>query len=65
MSKAPNVPRRYQPDAEWVDPAQRPATMSVQATEPEHRILYGPKGETLATISDRPPVGFHQGSRGR
>jgi len=34
-------------------------------TDPVVRKLYGPRGETLRTFSDRPPTGFHQGSRGQ
>lgn len=42
-----------------------PARMSVAKSEPEVKKLYGPDGEVLRTFSDRPPVGFHQGERGR
>jgi hypothetical protein len=41
-----------------------PDRLTAVSTEPEVRILYGPKGETLVTVSDRPPIGFHQGYRG-
>lgn len=35
----------------------------VETTDPKIRKLLGPKGEVLRTFSDRPPVGFHQGTR--
>ena len=45
-----------------------------QTTQPEWRDvdlparnvtqLHAPNGDTLITISDTPPVGFHQGQRG-
>jgi hypothetical protein len=53
----------------WVgDPtasSQDRRRFDVHATDPNVRKLYGPKGEVLRTFSDRPPVGFHQGERGR
>lgn len=39
-------------------------TVSVDTSDATVRKLYGPNGEVLATFSDRPPTGFHQGARG-
>lgn len=52
-------------DAVDMTPATRNTkAMQVDESEPKISKLYGPKGEVLLTISNRPPTGFHQGSRG-
>lgn len=63
MTNIPGTRPRYDDDpyVSKPDPPNPDATM----TDPKIRKLLGPKGETLATFSDRPPVGFHQGQRRR
>lgn len=38
-----------------------------EVEQPERRVrrLYASDGTVLASVSDQPPVGFHQGERGR
>ena len=42
-----------------------PGAPVLEVDIPERNVyrLLGPNGETLATVSDTPPVGFHQGTR--
>lgn len=51
-------------DSVYVRPT---TTLKSEVDQPARRIkrLLGPRGETLRTFSDKPPVGFHQGERGR
>ena len=41
-----------------------PVNYEVDLPERRVRRLYASDGTVLATISDRPPTGFHQGQRG-
>ena len=52
----------------WLDDDDlvlEPGTVVLEVDVPERNVyrLLGPNGETLSTVSDTPPVGFHQGSR--
>jgi hypothetical protein len=62
VTHVPQRPKRYADDWQWVAEPDPPKPQA-DTTDPTIRKLYGPKGETLLTISDRPPVGFHQGTR--
>lgn len=66
MATPPNRRReRYHPDWELVKVADRPGTPNVDVPVARTvRRLYHPDGSVLLSISDRPPVGFHQGQRG-
>ena len=48
--------------ADDLDPPE-PQWRDVDLPARNIRRLYGPTGDTLITISDTPPVGFHQGQR--
>lgn len=42
----------------------RPPPPEVERSRRKVRRLLGPRGEVLASYSNRPPTGFHQGERG-
>ena len=54
--------RKWVGDDAYVSGGSAPEP-NAHKTEPKIKKLYGPNGKVLKTISDRPPVGFHQGSR--
>jgi hypothetical protein len=60
MTHVPSSKRKWG-DAAWVD--LNPTKPNASTSDPTIRKLLGPKGETLRTFSDRPPVGFHQGPK--
>ena len=51
-------------NGDWVPKPPEVRTVQVESTDPSIRKLLGPKGEVLRTFSDRPPIGFHQGTKG-
>jgi hypothetical protein len=54
-------PTNYDYDAD-----DQPATAIIPEVErPRRKLrrLYAPNGDIILTISNRPPVGFHQGQR--
>jgi hypothetical protein len=42
-----------------------PIIPEVERRRRKVRRLYGPTGNVILSVSDRPPVGFHQGERRR
>lgn len=53
-------PREYQErrGRSWAAKAEA-QTLQATTTDAKVRKLYGARGETLRTFSDRPPIGFH------
>lgn len=60
------VPHRWNETDVWVREAQVPPAKPLDAVVAERgpdRVLFGPRGEVLARIEDRPFLGFHGGRR--
>jgi hypothetical protein len=51
----------YDDDLERVDMP----VPEVERSRRRVRRLYGPTGKVILSVSKRPPVGFHQGERGK
>ncbi len=50
-----------EPDDPYTDTAV--IVPEVERSRRKVRRLYGPTGKVILSVSDRPPVGFHQGER--